>query len=888
MSTMNGTQCNRRSRFSSTMNLTTETNVLGLVIKHQQPGFLIHGKKCLMPVPLCTSDKVLGSATRMSFNVNLMQKQEQQHRHEPDGHMQQHQSQPRKGKGLAKKILASETLEGGSMLPFLAASEAYWKALRNQKDEPHRKGPTVIRERPEGERLPKRKMPSATDLTLMNSGPRDSSISAQPSTHEAASRLSFLGDKRAEGASATDEEDSTLQSDPATTVGSNVNSSTTDYDVVVSGGTLGIFIAATLQQRGHRVCVIDRRVVQGRTQEWNISREELKALMHVGLLSEAELEAAIASEFNPIRVGFKGGPELWVEDCLNLGVSPKKLLESVKNKFLEAGGQLLEGIDFKGAEVYADGVALKLGAAGTLSVSDANRPNAYASMEATTDEDSDNESIRSARQARNMTVQLARAASNGESSSALQQAASALASHHTADSMRDNVRDALTSQGVTTTSTSPSYSAVTQPKPTQVTARLLIDCMGHYSPIVKQIRGRAKPEGMVLVVGSCAAGYPQDINQSADLLYSFTDATDDMQLFWEAFPAEGGAARTTYMFAYSDAHPSRPTMEQLLDTYFELLPEYQGVSVDSLAFKRVLFGAFPCYSTGPLKPSWSRVLQVGDSSAAQSPLSFGGFGSLMRHLPRLTKALDQALREDRLGKEDLSSMHPYQPSLSASWLFQRSMSVAMGQVHRTSASSAIQSACSSSDSTGHNMLMQPTQGHAQPGSSSSSPFLEAETSVPSSGTAETVQSALQMLPAWRQLPASHVNDILAANFSVMGVLGDRVLRPFLQDTIQFAPLGLTMSGMLLRNPVAISRVLLQVGGPTLLAWFKHYMALMVYTLLYVLLSPLVQLLPGHMREAFWVQRFMERLEYGSGLDYVYHSPKKSVQSKDGNTKDLPL
>jgi hypothetical protein len=40
---------------------------------------------------------------------------------------------------------------------------------------------------------------------------------------------------------------------------------------------------------------------------------------------------------------------------------------------------------------------------------------------------------------------------------------------------------------------------------------------------------------------------------------------------------------------------------------------------------------------------------------------------------------------------------------------------------------------------------------------------------------------------------------------------------YIQDTIQFAPLGLTMTGMLLRNPVAISRVLLQVkrkcGGP---------------------------------------------------------------------------
>ena len=27
---------------------------------------------------------------------------------------------------------------------------------------------------------------------------------------------------------------------------------------------------------------------------------------------------------------------------------------------------------------------------------------------------------------------------------------------------------------------------------------------GHYSPIVKQLRGKAKPDGMVLVVGGCA------------------------------------------------------------------------------------------------------------------------------------------------------------------------------------------------------------------------------------------------------------------------------------------------------------------------------------------------------------------------------------------------
>ena len=49
----------------------------------------------------------------------------------------------------------------------------------------------------------------------------------------------------------------------------------------------------------------------------------------------------------------------------------------------------------------------------------------------------------------------------------------------------------------------------------EVRARLLLDCMGHYSPIVKQIRGGRKPEGMVLVVGTCADGIPAENNTCA-------------------------------------------------------------------------------------------------------------------------------------------------------------------------------------------------------------------------------------------------------------------------------------------------------------------------------------------------------------------------------------
>jgi len=65
------------------------------------------------------------------------------------------------------------------------------------------------------------------------------------------------------------------------------------------------------------------------------------------------------------------------------------------------------------------------------------------------------------------------------------------------------------------------------------------------------------------------------------------------------------------------------------------------------------------------------LLQIGDASAAQSPLSFGGFGAMLRHLPRLVVGVDDALREDRLEKADLGMLQPYQPSLSAAWLFQR-------------------------------------------------------------------------------------------------------------------------------------------------------------------------------------------------------------------------
>ena len=94
---------------------------------------------------------------------------------------------------------------------------------------------------------------------------------------------------------------------------------------------------------------------------------------------------------------------------------------------------------------------------------------------------------------------------------------------------------------------------------------------------------------------------------------------------------------------FQQGHVCRPRLEDMLEDYWRLMPEYQQVKLDDLTPQRILFGNFPTYRQSPLPPVADRILQVGDASGVQSPLSFGGFGALMRYLPRLKSALLEAL-----------------------------------------------------------------------------------------------------------------------------------------------------------------------------------------------------------------------------------------------------
>jgi hypothetical protein len=90
-------------------------------------------------------------------------------------------------------------------------------------------------------------------------------------------------------------------------------------------------------------------------------------------------------------------------------------------------------------------------------------------------------------------------------------------------------------------------------------------------------------------------------NTASDLIYTHTPVTkvgaSKTQYFWEAFPAGSGPRdRTTYMFTYLDATPSRPSLEQMLEDYWNLMPLYQVCLLSFLGNIQVTFRVIKIFS----------------------------------------------------------------------------------------------------------------------------------------------------------------------------------------------------------------------------------------------------------------------------------------------------
>ncbi|XP_058774263.1 uncharacterized protein LOC131648529 [Vicia villosa] len=361
-----------------------------------------------------------------------------------------------------------------------------------------------------------------------------------------------------------------------------------------------VFIATTLSARGLRVAVVERNVLKGREQEWNILRKELLELVEVGVLEEDDIQRVTSAKFNHNRCGFERKGDIWVNNILNLGVSSARLIEIVKKRFISLGGVVFEGLSVSCINVYDDAAVLKLSG--------------------------------------------------------------------------DNI----------------------------LSSRLIIDAMGNFSPILKQIRRGRKPDGVCLVVGTYTRDFEN--NSLSDVIFSSSTVKkvgdSKAQYFWEAFPAGlGPLDRTTYMFTYVEPQPGSPKLEELLEEYWDLMPEYQYQSDD--------------------------------------------------------------------------------------------------------------------------------------------------------------------------VPGDFINELLYANFRCMQRLGDPVLRPFLQDAVQFGPLSKTLGLVMLTRPQILPSIFKQVGIPVLLDWFRHFLMLGYYTFLATFVDPIVRPLINTLpsKTSFQWKRHLEAWKYGSGLDY---------------------
>jgi lycopene cyclase CruA len=204
-------------------------------------------------------------------------------------------------------------------------------------------------------------------------------------------------------------------------------------------------------------------------------------------------------------------------------------------------------------------------------------------------------------------------------------------------------------------------------------ARLAIDTMGSVSPIAMGLNGGLPFDGVCPTAGTVVGGLEHD-SRTGDVLVSVAPVQDGRQLIWEGFPGHDGET-TVYLFYYDRTGPERAKEQSLLDLferYFELLPTYRSMPNGAQHLKPV-FGYIPARHGRTGRTAARGLLCLGDSAAGQSPLTFCGFGSFVRHIGLVSALADHALRYDLLEEKHLAAISPHQANLRVAWVFSRFM-----------------------------------------------------------------------------------------------------------------------------------------------------------------------------------------------------------------------
>ena len=195
----------------------------------------------------------------------------------------------------------------------------------------------------------------------------------------------------------------------------------------------------------------------------------------------------------------------------------------------------------------------------------------------------------------------------------------------------------------------------------KLTGRVLLDGTGASS-------SHARFDLVCPTVGGVLAGLPlgsadDELDpKRGEILVTTEDVEDGRQHIWEGFPSRHDVL-TTYLFYYEEPLrlPERPLLS-LYERFFATLPRYKR-GAPTLA--KATYGYIPAYTrlrAMPASPG-DHVLLVGDAAARHSPLTFCGFGSMLRSFQPVADALVVCLAEARLSRRALSACWTEPPVL---------------------------------------------------------------------------------------------------------------------------------------------------------------------------------------------------------------------------------
>lgn len=173
-----------------------------------------------------------------------------------------------------------------------------------------------------------------------------------------------------------------------------------------------------------------------------------------------------------------------------------------------------------------------------------------------------------------------------------------------------------------------------------IRARVMVDARGASSPYCRA-DVVCPTVGGVLTGLSTGTG-PLDIDPAVGEILVTTEGVEDgRQHLWEAFPGRDKEV-AVYLFYYAEPHtlPAQP-LAKLYERFVAKMGHYKRGDWTLL---RPTFGIIPGHSRlrPPSKAPHRRIVLVGDAAGRQSPLTFCGFGAMLRSLERASASIAQA------------------------------------------------------------------------------------------------------------------------------------------------------------------------------------------------------------------------------------------------------